>query len=321
MPELAAIEFKLCVDPAGRQVTGQFEGLVREVQPLTFVFDTQGAAAGVHHHLTFGAAGGHIHQHVGVELALPLKVVGQPLRQAVEGELLKVQTQFWVGHQALIFSAQAGRPGHPALRTQGDTAIGQPLQTRRVLQHPTLAARLHVPAEQTPAPVVFVQPPLQRQPQLQHRPLQRQFQLLALEVTAAIGCQYAQLCVAGLNPAAFKVNSPVLIAIQRGIQRQVLQVIVSKGQLLTCECHLALRCLERTAYINPTFELTAQIRPQLTQTRQVQIQLRLELLLHTGAAVDAVIAQANVQSAQGEIFASALSLGLQDGGQAAQTAF
>jgi len=98
-------------------------------------------------------------------------------------------------------------------------------------------------------------------------------------------------------------------------------MIIGKCQLLAVELHLALRRVERPGQVDPAFELAAQFGPQLPQTRHVQIKLGLELLLQTGAAIDSVITQANVQRTDSPGLSCACSLGLQYRWLAAQTAF
>ena len=72
--------------------------------------------------------------------------------------------------------------------------------------------------------------------------------------------------------------------------------------------------------INTALELTTQFGPPLAQTRHIEIKLGLDLLLQTGATIDAIIAQANIQRTDGPGLTGALGLGLQHRRQAAQTA-
>ena len=155
---------------------------------------------------------------------------------------------------------------------------------------------------------------------MQHGPLQIQFELLALDIATAVGSQYTQLCVTGADATALEVDAAALVAVQAGIQGQVLQMIVGKCQLLAIKRHFALRCLEGSAYIDTALELTAQFGPQLAQTRHIEIKLGLDLLLQTGGAIDAVIAQANIQRTDRPGFTRTVGLGLQHRRQAAQTA-
>ena len=170
---------QLGVDALGGEFAGELQGLVREVQPLILFLHAQGAAAGIDADHAFRAAGRQVQLQVGVELALPGEVFRQPLRQAFDRELLEVVTQFRLGHQPLIFTAQAGAAGHPAMRAEVDLAVGQAFEFRRVLQFPVLAAGLNITAGQAPAPVAFVQIAVQAEGQFQQRPDQVEIEFLA----------------------------------------------------------------------------------------------------------------------------------------------
>ncbi|MNI63014.1 hypothetical protein D3C73_1183580 [compost metagenome] len=111
--------------------------------------------------------------HVGVEYTLPGEILGQPLRQAVDGELLEVVTQLWLWHQALVFATQAGRTGHPAMGAEVDFAVCQAFELCRPLQPPVLATGLDITAGQASTPVALVQRAVEAK---------RQFQLRALQV-------------------------------------------------------------------------------------------------------------------------------------------
>ena len=184
-----------------------------------------------------------------------------------------------------------------------------------------LRAVFDVSAEQAPTPVVFIEAAVQCHSELQHRPLQGQLQLLALDVTAARGRQHTKLRITGLDPAAFKVEAPALGFIQAGIQREVLQMVIGKGHLLALQGDFTLRCLKRTRHVNPALNLATQFWPQLSQTRQVQIKLRLDLLLQAGGAINPVITQANVQSAHGPGVALTGGFGLKHRRLATQAPF
>ena len=141
--------------------------------------------------------------------------------------------------------------------------------------------------------------------------MQGQFQLLALDIATAVGREHAEFGITGADTAAFKINAATLVTVEAGIQGQALQMVVGKCQLLAIELHLALRSLERTVQINTALELTTQFGPQLAQTRHIEIKAGLELLLQTGATIDAVIAQANIQRAHRPGLARTGGLGLQ----------
>ncbi len=79
--------------------------------------------------------------------------------------------------------------------------------------------------------------------------------------------------------------------------------------------------LERAGDINPAIELTAQLRPELGQTRQLDIDLPGELLLQAALAVDAVVAQAYLQRIEVPLLAAAIGLGLDHRRLATQFAF
>ncbi len=219
----------------GCEFAGELQGLVRKVQPLVFLAHAQDATAGVEADLAVRAAGGKIQLHVGVESALPGKVFGQPLREAFDGELLEVIAQFRIRHQALIFTAQTGRAGLPAMGAEVDLAVRQPLQFCRALQPPVLATGLDIAAGQASAPVAVVQAAVETQGQLQLRPLQVEGQFLAFDIALPTGGQGAERGVAGLDPAALEVDFRPLRAVEGGVQVQALQPIVGERQLVALQ--------------------------------------------------------------------------------------
>jgi hypothetical protein len=120
-----------------------FQGLVREVQPLILFLHAQGAATGVDaDHLAVGADGREIQLHIGVEPPFQAKVLGQPLRQAFEGKLLEVVAQTSGRASDADLHRTGWRPGHPAMGAKVDFAVGQTLQSGRVLQLPVLPTGL-----------------------------------------------------------------------------------------------------------------------------------------------------------------------------------
>jgi len=78
------------IDPAWRQGAVQPQGLVREVDPAAVVANAQRTATGIDTDVALRAAGGNVQVHVGIEHALPGEVLRQPLRQAIQRELLEV---------------------------------------------------------------------------------------------------------------------------------------------------------------------------------------------------------------------------------------
>ncbi|MNP34013.1 hypothetical protein D3C76_1272800 [compost metagenome] len=105
----------------------QTEGLVGEIQPLILLAQTQGATAGIDHNGAFRTTGGQVQIDVGIEQALPGEVLGQPLRQALQRELLEVITQTRLGSQTLVVAAQAGLSGAPAMGAEIQLPSGQAL--------------------------------------------------------------------------------------------------------------------------------------------------------------------------------------------------
>ncbi len=101
---------------------------------------------------------------------------------------------------------------------------------------------------------------------------------------------------------------------------QALQAIVLEGQLRALQPELALRRLERAGDIDPAIDLAAQLRPELGQSRQLDVDLPGELLLQAALAADAVVAEADLQGVEVPLLAAAIGLGLQDGRLATQLA-
>src|SRR5450830_456874 len=309
--KLATAKIQHRVDPPRGQVAGQLEGLVGEIQPFAPFANTQGAAAGIDHDLALGAAGRQVHLQVGIQPALPGEVAGQPLPQAFQGELLEVITQARFGHQPLILAAQAGLSRQPAVAAEVQPAIGKVFEFGRVLQFPVLAAGLYIARDQAPAPVALVEYAVKAQGQLQQRALQVELRLLALEIALPVQSQGAQCRVAGLDTFALEVQLPTLGAVEVGLEAEVLQTVIGKYQLLAVQADLALRRLQRAGEIDPAFDLPAQLRPELAQARQVEVELPGQALLQAAAALDAVIAQANIQGSEGPLFAFTAGLGLE----------
>ncbi|MOA42601.1 hypothetical protein D3C78_1646650 [compost metagenome] len=127
-----------------------------------------------------------------VEPPLPGKILGHPLGQAFDGELLEVIAQLRLRHQSLVFTAQAGLTGTPAMRADVERAIGQALQFRRSLQTPGLTAGLHVAAGQAPTPIALVERAIEDQGRVELRPLQVQVELLLFDIALAADRQHAQ---------------------------------------------------------------------------------------------------------------------------------
>ncbi len=257
----------MCVDALGIEGGFQLERVIREIQPLVFVLDAQGAATGIHRDQALGATVGQVQLQVGVELALPGEVFRQKRREAVEGELLEVVTQFGLRHQPLVFAAKAGRTGHPAMRSKGQLAIGQALDFRRGLQFPVLAAGLHITTGQAPAPVALVEVAVQGQGQFEQRAGQVQLDFLRVDIALGGGGERAQLGLAALNAAALEIDGRALGIIQGGAEAQALQAVVGKRQLLALEVEFAVGRLEAAGHIETTVDLPTQLRPQLGQTR------------------------------------------------------
>ncbi len=99
-----------------------------------------------------------------------------------------------------------------------------------------------------------------------------------------------------------------------------MQAVVGKRQLLALEPKLALRRLERAGHVEPAVDLTAQLWPQLGQACEFDIDLPGQALLQAAAALDAVVAQAQVEVGEGPLLAGAVGLGRQHGGLPAQAA-
>jgi len=206
------------------------------------------------------------------------------------------------------------------VRAKGQLAIGQALDFCRGLQPPVLATGLHVAAGQAPAPVVFVEVAIQCQGQLDQRASQGQLDLLALDIALGAGGEVANLRLAALNAVGLEVELGALGAIEVGVQVEALQAVVGKGQLLALEVELALRGFQGAGHLDTPVDLPAQLRPQLGQARQLDVDLPGQTLLQAAAAVDAVVAQADVQVGEGPLFAGTFGLGRQHSGLPAQAA-
>ncbi|MNS33574.1 hypothetical protein D3C72_656900 [compost metagenome] len=135
------------------------------------------------------------------------------------------------------------------------------------------------------------------------------------------GGQHTQIGVAGLNAAALQIDLCPLRTVEGGVEVEALQAIVLEGQLRTLQVEFALRCFQRAGDIDLPVDLPAQLRPELSQTRQLDINLPGEFLLQTALAADAVVAETDLQGIQIPLFASAISLGLEDRRLPTQFAF
>ncbi|MCY1215762.1 hypothetical protein D9M72_276150 [compost metagenome] len=191
------LEAQLAVDALRAQGAVQQQPPVGKVEPAVFFLQAQYAAAGVHGDAAIGTAGRQVQPEVGIQFALPGEVFRQPARQAGQGEVAQAVVQFRFGHQALLAAAQARLSGTPAMGAEVELAIGQPLQPCRRFQTPLLAAGLDFAARQPSAPVAGVQLAVQRQQQVEQRPVELELQLLAHAVTRALGGERAEFVVAG----------------------------------------------------------------------------------------------------------------------------
>ena len=201
-----------------------------------------------------------------------------------------------------------------------DRTVGQAFEPCRVLQLPVLATALDLTAGQPSAPGALVQGAIQAQGQLQQRALQVQLQLLLADVALASQGQATELGIAGLDATALEFDASLLRPIEAGIELEALQAVVGKGQLLPVQLRLALGRRERPGQVDPAIELAAQLRPELAQARQADVQLAADLLLQAARAIDPVIPQANVQGIEAPLLAGAVGLGLQQRGLAPQAA-
>ncbi len=99
-----------------------------------------------------------------------------------------------------------------------------------------------------------------------------------------------------------------------------MQAVVLEGQLRALQAELALGGFERAGHVDTADDLAAQLRPELSQACELDVDLAGQLLLQAAAAVDAVIPQANIQRAELPLLASAAGLGLEHRGLATQFA-
>ena len=77
-----------------------------------------------------------------------------------------------------------------------------------------------------------------------------------------------------------------------------MQAIVLERQLRTLQTEFALWGFQRAGDIDATIDLSAQFWSELGQTRQFDVDLSGEFLLQTALAVDAVVAEADLQGIQ-----------------------
>ncbi|MNM54472.1 hypothetical protein D3C81_655960 [compost metagenome] len=86
--------------------------------------------------------------------------------------------------------------------------------------------------------------------------------------------------------------------------------MVLESQLRALQVKLALGRLECAGDIHAAIELAPQLRPELGQARQLEIDLAGEFLLQAAFAADAVVAEANLQGIEVPLLATAIGLGL-----------
>ncbi|MNM71361.1 hypothetical protein D3C81_830240 [compost metagenome] len=138
-------------------------------------------------------------------------------------------------------------------------------------------------------------------------------------IATTFGGERAQSGIAQTNSAGLQINHCTLGTVQPCIQGQALQVIVSLGQLLALQGQRALRRLQGSGDFQLTLELPLQVRPELAKTRQIEVQLTGQALLQAATAVDVVVAQADIESAEGPGLSSTLSDSLEHCRLTAQT--
>ena len=120
-----------------------------------------------------------------------------------------------------------------------------------------------------------------------------------------------KLGVAGLNAAAFQVDLRALRAVEGGVEVEALQAIVLETPVAgPCRSSLPCGAFRRAGDVDLTIDLPAQLRPQLGQARQLDVDLPGQFLLQAALAVDAVVAEADLQGIQVPLLASAVGLGL-----------
>ena len=147
------------------------------------------------------------------------------------------------------------------MRSKVQLAAGQPLQARRCLQLPVLAAGLDSPTGQAPTPVTLVQLAVQAEVELELRAVQRQGQRLLANVAFAVGLQGAQCRVTQVNAAGLELDHAALGVIQAGIQVQLLQAVFRLGQALALQGQRTLRGLQGAGDVQPALDLALQPWP------------------------------------------------------------
>ncbi len=199
-----------------------------------------------------------------------------------------------------------------------DAPVRQTLQARRLLQAPVLSAALYVAFREAPAPVLAV--PVAVQAEVEHHrfALQVQGKLLALEIAAAVQLEHAEIRIAAAQALGRQVDPAALGGIQGGGQVQRAQALVGVGDALAVELELPLRRLQRAGKIELAADLAEQLRPQLAQAIQRDIQAAGQPLVQRSLPADAVVAQLQRQSIDLPRLTSRYGICLENGWLAAQ---
>jgi len=132
----------------------------------------QHAGAGVDAQLAVRPGGRQIQVQIGVQLALPGKILGEEAGETIQREITQPVTQLRFRQQPLLLGAERCRGVQPAVCAQLHAAIGAPADRRRALQGPALFMGLERRAQQAALPVGILQAAVERGGEIQRRPIE-----------------------------------------------------------------------------------------------------------------------------------------------------
>src|SRR5690606_9745283 len=128
--------------------------------------------------------------------------------------------------------------------------------------------------------------------------LQTQGHSLLLTIALAGQGQLADLGVAGTDLPRLQAEVSLLLLIETCFKDQAGDTLLIQTQLLALQIQPGLRCFARAGQIQAPVGAAAQTRPQLIELAQRQIHLALQLPVQAAAPLNAVVAQAQIQTWQ-----------------------
>ena len=143
--------------------------------------------------------------------------------------------------------------------------------------------------------------------------------MLATDIAATAGAQLPEDCLAQGDAIGLQLDARLRLGIEPGVQLQGLDPPVGERQLPALRLQLPLGRLQAAGEFQLPLKLPLQLRPQLAEARQGQLQLAAQTLLQFTAALDAVVTQAQIDPTQRPAIPRALDLGLQPRRLTAQT--